>query len=486
MDHTNTTREVRDLAVDFFRVSGVALIVLGHWLAACVTYHDGEFGRQNPLVDQPWTQWLTWPFQAVPVFFLVAGYAGGVSWMHRCEADGIPRRTWLRHRLARVLGPTAVYAGLVSLVVVVLDACGLARSALAYAGWALAMHLWFLAVYLLVVSLTPIAIAAHRRWGLLVPGMLAVAIAVTDAASVHGHVLYVGALNYLLCWGMLYQLGIAWHGGLLAGTRPILLAAGSAAALALLIGLAHYPVSMIGVPGQTLENSSPPSVAMLAFACAQAGVAITVAPVLNRVLRPGLVQRVLHIANNNVMALYLWHMLPVIVVALVGYPTGLWPQPTEGTVAWWLTRLAWVIILSIATAAEMAVLWWRRSFFAAPLPMTGAPLKRRWDEPVMLAGAAMAAYGLWLFAGEGFAPAGRFPWVTALIFGVGVVLVALGPRDQPAADPRMTRSEAVASFERTRTWGVLGSFVRGMAESAKSPIAPGRKTRQYVEPPNWK
>ena len=69
MDHTTTARTVRNLAVDFYRVSGVVLIVLGHWLAGSVTYHDGQFGRQNPLVDQPWTQWLTWPFQAVPATY---------------------------------------------------------------------------------------------------------------------------------------------------------------------------------------------------------------------------------------------------------------------------------------------------------------------------------------------------------------------------------------------------------------------------------
>ena len=32
---------VRNLAVDFYRVSGVVLIVLGHWLAGSVTYRDG-------------------------------------------------------------------------------------------------------------------------------------------------------------------------------------------------------------------------------------------------------------------------------------------------------------------------------------------------------------------------------------------------------------------------------------------------------------
>jgi len=417
----------RNLAVDLYRVSGVVLIVLGHWLAGSVTYHDGYFGRQNPLVDQPWTQWLTWIFQAVPTFFLVAGYAGAVSWTHRRDTEDVSRQTWLRHRLARVLGPTTVYVGLVSAIVVVLDWRHIAGSTLEYAGWAVAMHLWFLAVYLVVVALTPVAIAAQRRWGLVIPGVLAVGVVAVDAVSLGGHLPHLRLLNYLLCWGALYQLGIAWREGLLADRRPALLAGGSAVALALLIVLGPYPVSMIGVPGQALQNTDPPTAAMLAFGCAQAGLVITLAPALNRALRAGFVQRVLTTANSNVMALYLWHMIPVVIVAIVGYPAGLLPQPVEGTVEWWLARLEWVAVLSLVTAVEMLLLYWGRSIFAAPLAMLKTPLTDRWAEPAMLAGAAMAAYGLAFLAAEGFAPDAHFPWLTGLIFAVGVLLVTLRP-----------------------------------------------------------
>jgi surface polysaccharide O-acyltransferase-like enzyme len=433
MDDADNARPVRNLAIDFYRVSGVVLIVLGHWLAGSVTYHDGSFGRQNPLVDMPWTQWLTWPFQAVPTFFLVAGYASLLSWTHRHETDGVSRQTWLRHRLARVLGPTAVYVGLVWMVVAVLELNHVAGSTLEYAGWAVAMHLWFLAVYLLVVSLTPIAIAAQRHWGLLVPTALAVVVVAVDALSIAGHVHHLGWLNYVLCWGTFYQLGIAWREGLLAGWRPTLLAACSAIALALLIGLGPYPVSMIGVPGQTIDNTTPPNAVLLAFGCAQAGLVMTLAPALNRALRGALVKRVLAIANNNVMALYLWHMIPVVIVAIVAYPAGLLPQPPEGTGAWWLARLEWVAILSVAVVIEMVLLWWGRRLFAAPLPMVGVPVTDRWTEPVMLTGAVVAAYGLSFLATEGFAPDGHFGWVTALMFAVGTVLVALRPAKVSAA-----------------------------------------------------
>jgi hypothetical protein len=420
-------RPARNLAADFYRVSGVVLIVLGHWLAGSVTYHDGYFGRQNPLVDQPWTQWLTWPFQAVPTFFLVAGYAGAVSWTHRRDTDGVSRQTWLRHRLARVLGPTTAYVALVSAVVVALGVRHVAGATLEYAGWAVAMHLWFLAVYLVVVSLTPAAIAAQRRWGLLAPAVLAVGVVAVDAVGLGGHPPHLRVLNYLLCWGAVYQLGIAWHEGALAGRKPVLLAVGSAVALALLILLGPYPVSMIGVPGQTVQNADPPSTAMLAFACAQAGLVMALAPALNRALRAGFVQRMLTRANANVMALYLWHMIPVVIVAIVGYLAGLLPQPIEGTVEWWLARLEWVVILSLVTAVEMVLLSWGRSFFAAPLATVETPLTERWAEPIMLAGTAMAAYGLAFIAAEGFAPYGHFPWLTGLIFAAGVLLVAASP-----------------------------------------------------------
>jgi fucose 4-O-acetylase-like acetyltransferase len=432
MDRANTERPARNLAVDFYRVSGVILIVLGHWLAGSVTYRDGQFGRQNPLVDMPWTQWLTWIFQAVPVFFLVAGYAADVSWTHRRGSGGFSRSRWVRHRLARVLGPTTVYVALVSAVVVVIDAKDTAGSVLEYAGWAVAMHLWFLAVYLLLVVLTPLSIAAQRRWGLWVPAGWALVVLAIDAANRVGHVPYIFWLNYLFCWGTLFQLGIAWRMGRLGGRRAALLAAVAATTLAVLIWRDLYPVSMIGVPGEAVQNTTPPNIAMLTFACAQGGLAIVLAPVLNRALRFRVAERMLMAGNDNVMALYLWHMIPVVIVAIIGYPAGLLAQPPEGTTAWWLARLEWVAVLGVVVAAELALLWRGRRVFAAPLPTLGLPLGERIGEVTMVCGALLASVGLHLLAGDGFAPDGHFPWTTALVIAVGVVLVAVRPRD---ADP---------------------------------------------------
>lgn len=428
MDHRDATRPARNVAVDYLRASGVVLIVLGHWLASSLTYQDGRFGRQNPLVDQPWTQWLTWGFQAVPTFFMVAGYATAVSWAHRRGDDGFSRQNWLRHRLARVLGPTAVYVAVILAAVAALQITGTAGSVVQYAGWAVAMQLWFLAVYVVVVSSTPIALAAQRRLGLWAPLAMAVAAAVVDVAGLVYHVPHIGLLNYLFCWGAFYQLGIAWHAGQLAGLRPVVLALGSGAVLALLVGWGHYPVSMIGVPGQQVQNTTPPTMALLAFGCTQIGIGIALVPALNRALRPARLRRVVSIVNDNVMALYLWHMVPVVLVAVVGYPAGLFPQPAEGTAAWWLFRLEWIAILTVVTAVEIALLFWGRRLFAAALPMFAAPISERWAEPLLLAGAALTTYALACFAADGFAPDGRFPWVRALLFAAGAVLVAVRAR----------------------------------------------------------
>lgn len=434
MGGATTARQARNLAVDLYRVSGVVLIVLGHWMVGSVTYHSGQFGRQNPLVDLPWTQWLTWIFQAVPVFFLVAGYASGISWARHRVEDDFTRHAWTRHRLARVLGPTAVYVALVWAVVAVADFLGVSASPLDYAGWAVAMHLWFLAIYMVVVSLTPIAVAAQGRWGLGVPAALALGVLALDAASVHGHIPYVGWLNYVFCWGLLYQLGIAWHGGLLTGLRPPLLVAGSAAALTLLIWRGGYPVSMIGVPGQAIENTTPPTVAMLAFGCAEAGLAIALAPAVHRALRAAWVRRALSVANSNVMALYLWHMIPVVIVAVIAYPAGLLPQPAEGSAAWWLARLEWVAMVSVVAGVEMVVLGWQQRIFGSPLPTLAIRLPHRWGEAVTLVGAALAVYSLEYLAADGFAPNGRFPSTTAVAFAAGLILVMFRP-----ADPRPSR-----------------------------------------------
>ncbi|MCH9733720.1 MAG: acyltransferase [Actinomycetia bacterium] len=428
MNDSGTSTPPRVLALDLYRSSAVVLVVIGHWLLSVMTYRDGQFGRDNPLVLMPWTQWITWFFQVVPVFFAVAGYASAVSWARLPAHDRRSAQDWIRRRVAHTLGPTAIYAMFVVAVITALMLAGIDRSVLELGGWAVAMHLWFLAVYLMVVALTPIAVAAHRRWGLAVPATLAACVVLVDAVGISSGHPELRIVNYFFCWAAIYQLGIAWHGGLLRRRLLASMALAAAVALPLLVALGPYPVAMIGVPGDRVQNSAPPSVALLALATLQIGVLFAVVPVLNRLLTRGRWPRIISIANNNVMALYLWQMIPVIVVTLVGYPTGLLRQPAIGSGLWWLARLEWELVLAVVTVILLGLLSWGRRLFAAPLPTFAAPVHESASLAALYLGTAACAVSLGVIAATGFAPSGRFPVIPVVLFAGGALLVAIRPR----------------------------------------------------------
>lgn len=414
----------REPSADLYRVVAVVVVVMGHWLLSAVTFHDGRFGYDEVLAELPYTQWLTWLFQVVPVFFVVGGYANAGSWMRQQALDGVSRGDWIRRRVSGLLGPVTAYVVVVVGVVAIWGRHA-DQSLVAMSTWVVSLHLWFVPVYLVMMCLTPLAVAAHRRWGLWVPASLAVATAGVDVVTRGDHLAALGMANYVICWGAIFQLGIAWHGGALR--RPLLLAAGAVAVLASLIGLHVYPVSMIGVTGQTVQNTSPPTVALLALACTQAGLMVAAAPVMTNRLRRAPWPHLLRAANDNVMSLYLWHMAPVVAVALACYPTGLLPQAALGTDFWWQLRLVWIVMLGVTTAAELTLLWLGRSVFAQPLPALRVPLPTSWSGPLLLVGTAAAALSLLRISAHGFAPGGHPSTSTVAVFTVGIVLVAVHP-----------------------------------------------------------
>ncbi|MFD5536583.1 acyltransferase [Streptomyces sp. NPDC127079] len=414
----------RDRCVDFLRAWAIVSVVLGHWLiTALVREPGGRILAPELLATVPWTQWLTLGFQIMPLFFLAGGHAAGGSWA-RARESGATAAGWLGRRALRLLLPVGVYSGLVLVAVGVCAAAGVDPDTLALAGWAMAMQFWFLPVYLLLSALTPVMYAAHRRWGTRVPSAMGAVALVVDVLVVREHTPYVGLLDYVLVWGVAYQLGFCWRDGLLTGRRyvPLAMAAGGAAAFAALVALGPFPVSLILVTGQHPGNTDPPSAAMLAWVVAQAGLCLLAAPAVRRGLERERVWRVVRPLSAASMTLYLWHMLPVLIAAAAFYLTGLAPEPGVGSGAWWALRVPWLLVLGLALAGVVAALGPLERALAVLYERTGpdAGLRRAW--PLWL-GLALDVVALSRLAVRGFAPDGRFPALPALGLALGTALV---------------------------------------------------------------
>ncbi|MFD8815048.1 acyltransferase [Streptomyces sp. NPDC059627] len=425
----------RDRYVDFLRAWAIVLVVLGHWLiTALVREPDGRITAPELLATVPWTQWLTLAFQIMPLFFLAGGHAAGGSWARARAAGGTPAG-WLGRRALRLLLPVGVYSGAVLLAVGVCTAAGVDPDTLALVGWAMAMQFWFLPVYLVLSALTPALYAAHRRWGPRVPLALGTAALAAGALVVTVHAPGAGLLDYVLVWGVAYQLGFCWRDGLLSGRRlvPLAMAAGGGLAFAALVAL-----GLILVTGQNPSNTDPPSAAMLAWAVAQIGLCLLAAPPLRRLLERERVWRVVRPVGAASMTLYLWHMLPVLVVAAAFYLTGLAPEPALGSAAWWGLRVPWLLVLGAVLACVVSALRPLERGLGVLYGRTAPAAGLRGAWPLWL-GLAMDVAALSRFAVRGFAPDGRFPVLPALGLAVGTALVML-PRW--TADDRIEQSGA--------------------------------------------
>ncbi|MER5525618.1 acyltransferase [Streptomyces sp. NPDC002677] len=433
----------RDRYVDFLRAWAIVLVVLGHWLiTALVREPGGQITAPELLATVPWTQWLTLAFQIMPLFFLAGGHAVGGSWP-RAHAAGGTAAGWLGRRALRLLLPTGLYSGLVLLAVGVCSVAGVDADTLSLVGWAMAMQFWFLPVYLLLSALTPLMYAAHRRWGLLVPPVMGAVALTADVLVVAAHAPYVGLLDYVLVWGVAYQLGFCWRDGLLTRRRlvPVMMAAGGAVAFAALVALGPFPVSLILVTGQEPSNTNPPSAAMLAWVVTQVGLCLLAAPAVRRLLDRERVWRVVGPVGATSMTLYLWHMLPVLVVAAVFYLTGLAPEPVLGSAAWWGLRIPWLLVLGLVLAGVVSALRPLERGLAVLYERTAPDVgvQRAW--PLWL-GLAMDVAALGRFAVRGFAPDGRLPVLptTGLALGTALVMLTRWTTARQLDRPRVARA----------------------------------------------
>jgi hypothetical protein len=208
----------------------------------------------------------------------------------------------------------------------------------------------------------------------------------------------------------------------------LVLATAALFALVALIWWGPYPVSMVGVPGARIQNASPPSAALLAFGLAQVGIVLLASPSVSAWLaQPARVRlrRRIQRANAMTMPVYLWHMVPVVIVAVVAYPNRWFAQPPIGSRAWWVQRIPWVAALSVVLVAVVALV-----VLAAQPLKAGRPRRQESSQKdarartaMLGVGVAVAVATLGRLAVWGFAPNGSLDAVTLGCFAAGLLLV---------------------------------------------------------------
>lgn len=346
----------RNRVVDFMRVVSILIVVFGHWLMAAVTFDDGELVPGHLLELADWTHPLTWVFQVMPVFFFVGGYSNALSW-RSARRRGEPYGAWLRARLRRLALPV------VPLLVVwtaggwLALELGLDWQMLQLASRVAIVPTWFLAAYVVIVTLAPPALAIWERfgWWSVLAGVASAAVA--DVVSIGLGFVPAGFANYVLVWGTVHQLGYAWVDGELDGAirRVALVLVGFGAALAL-VWAGPYPVAMVGLDTAQITNSYPPRVTLAFLGMFQAGLVLLLEPILERAMRNMRAWTFVVGVSAQIMTLYLWHLTAMIILIGVGLAmggVGFGVEPLSGL--WWATRPLWFAVLTLVTLGLLAV-----------------------------------------------------------------------------------------------------------------------------------
>jgi len=393
------TPEERNRYVDFLRAVSILMVVTGHWLIVALYYQDGTLTPGDLLELKPNTQWMTWLFQVMPIFFIVGGYANAVS-LESARRREVGYAGWLATRLHRLVTPLLALLIGWALLALAFYFIGVSGDITRLASRGALIPIWFLAIYILVVILAPTMYNAWRRWGFVSFFALAGVGAIVDAAFFMAKLEWMGWSNYFWVWLSVHHLGFAWRDGRL-GTpaRMLLYSAIGLGILSLLIFKGPYPFAMVGSPDEGLSNTLPPKITLLALGVFQFGLLLAVEAPMRRLLSSVRIWAATVLINSMIMTLYLWHITVMVVVVSLAYLAdgfGLGIEP--GTSEWWFTRPVWLAVL-----------------YAILLPLTFAlaPLERRprrADAPIPAAtrqvgGAIMICLGVAYLALFGFGSA---------------------------------------------------------------------------------
>ena len=336
----------RDRAVDALRALAILGVVLGHWLVTALVADGGALRAASPLRPMPWLAPISWVFQTLAVFFLVGGHVATKSHAS-ARARGTTYGQWLRARLSRLLRPVTAVLTLWAVTTVCLLASG-ADLGTVHTLVKLALSpLWFLVVFAGLTAATPLLTRVNPLWP------LAVVLHVDVIRFGLGGPAWLGWVNVAAGWLVPYALGAAWTRGELERRRAgwVLFGCGAVATV-VLVAWGGYPASMVGIPGATVSNLNPPTLAAVTFGLAQCGLALLLREPLRRGMRRPAVWAGIAFANLSAMTIFLWHQTSLMAVTALGLLAGRLPglHTTPDTLAWVAARVAWLPVFGCALA----------------------------------------------------------------------------------------------------------------------------------------
>jgi hypothetical protein len=386
------TPESRNRMVDFLRALAILAVVLGHWVISAPSFQNGLPAYDHVLDFAPWSRWLTWLFQVMPLFFFVGGYANGVSWTS-AERQGLGYAAWFDGRIRRLLGPVLPLVVAWGAMAAVARANGVGPGMVAVGSQVALVPVWFLAVYIMVASLVPWTMRAWRRWGMASVAVPALAAALVDVLFFTADQGALAWLNYPFVWLTVHQLGYAWRddrlrwGWLWSGV--------GVATLVALTHLGPYPLSLVGVPSEEISNTLPPKLPLLALGAAQIGLVLALEGPARRWLSHRRPWAATIIVNSMIMTIFLWHSTVMMLLFGLGFwvlPGTLTPHP--GSADWWWARVPWLTVFTLVTLP--VVLLFAR--FERPAAGASSDPASVWR---LLAGCVLACLGLAMLALDG-------------------------------------------------------------------------------------
>ena len=361
----------RNRYVDFLRAMSMLVVIVGHWLAAA-PYFDvtNTLTTSHILSVVPWTAWLTWIVQVMPIFFMVGGYANGISW-RAARRDNKSYATWLKGRFRRLVWPILPLLVVWVTIIAIEYARGVRPELISYGSQVAFIPIWFLAVYIGIVLLVPATEAAWTRFGMGSFWALTAAAVAVDVMYFAVGLHWLGFANYLFVWDAISVLGYAWLDERFSERRTLLVGAALGfAVLFLLVHIGPCPVSMISVPGDPISTTTPPKVTLIALATMQGGLLLAAQAPARRWLAGCTAWTATVVMNSNIMTLFIWHLTATAVVVLAAYLAGGFGlRLVPGSPEWWWSRLPWLV--ANATALIPLVVAFRR--FERPRATVGAP-----------------------------------------------------------------------------------------------------------------